>query len=137
MFRLVKINYAGTNVPKYEKFSRVGCTFIPKAGAAVDRIGNTIVEATYFPRFIVAKDYQISGTDDYLCYEVTENMVFKVELIGDEPAELGRMVGLASTGSLIDAVEYNEDGAGRIVGICDDPKYVYVKFDRRREYEEW
>ena len=137
MFRLVKINYAGNNAPKYERFSRVGCTFVPKAGMAVDRIDNTLTEATYYPRFIVAKDYNITGSEDYLCYEVTENMVFKADYVGDEEAELGRAVGLASVGGYIGGVELNDEGSGRIVGLSDDPKYVYVKFDRKREYEEW
>ncbi|MBQ7363202.1 MAG: hypothetical protein IJW48_02000 [Clostridia bacterium] len=137
MFRLVKINYAGSNAPKYERFSRVGCNFIPKAGVAVDRIDNTITAAGYYPRFIVAKDYKATGNEPYLCYEVTDNMVFKVEIVGDEPVELGRPVGISSTGELTDAVEINEEGSGRIVGLCDNPKYVYVKFDRKREYEEW
>lgn len=137
MFRLTKINYAGNNAPKYERFSVEDCTFPLKAGVAVDRLENKIIEATYYPRYIVAKDYDESEGEDCLCYEVTENMEFKVELLGTERAELGRIVALAVTTDAKDAVEYNDDGSGRIIGIADDPKYVYVKFDRRKEYEEW
>lgn len=137
MFRLVKHNYAGNNAPRYEKFSSVGCAFVPKAGAAVERNGNKLIEATYFPRYIVAKDYPPTGVDTYLCYEVTEHMVFKANFVGEGTPALGKMVGLASTGVLMDAVELNEEGAGRIVGLDENPNYVYVKFDRKREYEEW
>ena len=137
MFRLVKQNYAGNNAPRYEKFSSVGCGFIPKAGAAVDRNGNTLIMATYFPRYIVAKDYTLNSSDTYLCYEVTDDMVFKVNFIGEGTPALGKMVGVATSGTLIDAVKLNEEGCGRIVGLDENPDYVYVKFDRKREYEEW
>ena len=137
MFRLVKNNYAGNNAPRYEKFSSVGCSFVPKAGAAVDRNGNSLLMATYFPRYIVAKDYPPTGQDSYLCYEVTEDMVFKVNFIGEGTPAVGKQVGLARAGALMDSVTLNDEGCGRIVGLDENPNYVYVKFDRKREYEEW
>lgn len=59
---------------------------------------------------------------------VTENSVFKVEYIGTMAPYVGMSVGLATRVSKMDAVTYNTNGKGTVIGISDDAKLVYVRF---------
>lgn len=86
------------------------------------------------PSATTAPDY-IALTRNYTTHHkkldaivVTENSVFKVEYTGNMTPYVGMPVGLATYMSKIDAVTYNTNGKGTVLGVSDDGKYVYVRF---------
>ena len=61
---------------------------------------------------------------------VTENMVFKTEYSGSVTPFVGMPVGLATVQNKMDAVTYNSGGKGTVIGVEDDKKSVYVRFNK-------
>jgi len=84
-------------------------------------------EKDEFPTYIVI-DKCDSATYHCICMPVTENMIFKVEYLDTVTPIMGLRVGLASHKNPMDAVKYSASGKGVIIGIDDDPKFVYVRF---------
>lgn len=128
MFRLVKVLNGNT---QYEvvKLHYISSSPISVGCALSCSNGNTSnASATVIPDYISmtdsesAKDRMIDGM------LINEDMVFKVEFTGTAVPTVGMSVGLANHISKMDAVAYNSSGKGKIIGIEDDGKYVYVKF---------
>lgn len=61
---------------------------------------------------------------------VTEDMVFKVEFTGSMTPQIGMIVGLSMINNKMDAVTYNTNGKGTIIGIEAENNMVYVIFNK-------
>ena len=131
MFRLVRILNSRTNTPEIEHFTHKGCYVPIEDGCALERIEATLTTATTQPEFIAVNNVKSGDNNDILAYRITPEMIFKVDYIDTSPAEVGRNVAVAKVGMVGKAVKMDDDGIGRIIKICDNPKYVYVKFDVR------
>lgn len=130
MFRLVKIlNHSNTcteAVPLKRKITAV----IGFSSAVTCSNGElATASAEDFPTYIVI-DKCDSATYECICMPVTEDMVFKVEYLDTITPKMGMRVGLASHKYPMDAVEFNSYGKGVIIGIDDDPKFVYIRFTK-------
>lgn len=82
----------------------------------------------------VAPDYMILSYKSHSRFKkvnaqiVNENSVFKVEYVGAIEPYLGMPVGISTFMVRSDAVTYNANGKGTVIGIDDDKRKVYVKF---------
>lgn len=65
---------------------------------------------------------------DAIC--VTEDMIFKTEYTGTATPYVGMIVGLSTHKYKLDAVTFNSNGKGIVVGVDDSKKLVYVRFHR-------
>ena len=135
MFRLIKIVGSRTNAPELQAFPEEGNCVEPYAGAAVQFMDGILCAAEFYPHFMIAKDHELKEGDKIYCYQVTPDMIFKVEYVGFEPPYAGMGVMLDTMNTMPDAVTHDEGGPGRIIAVCDNPNFVYVKFDVRRNYE--
>ena len=129
MFKLIKILGAKNNIPELEKFTTDGCFSPIEEGAAMERAELTLGEAELNAQYIIGKDNP-SKKDYMLAYRVTPDMIFKVNYVGDEAPEVGLFVKPCKLGRAMHAVTQADDGYGRIIAVCDNPEYVYVKFDK-------
>lgn len=131
MFRLVKV-LNGNNQCDVTKLKFAQNTVIEKGCALTCNAGNavTATSATSIPEFI-----SLTGNTDTPCKKidaiiVTTDMVFKVEYTGSMTPNMGMSVGLSTLNSKMDAVTYNSNGKGTIIGLDDDKKLVYVRFHK-------
>ena len=131
MFRLVKVLNANNQCETVKLNSNAslqvgkGCGLTYTNGALA------------FPTAAQAPDYiALIGSDEIDAGEkidvmiVTENMVFKVEYSGSVTPFVGMPVGLATVQNKMDAVTYNSGGKGIVIGVEDDRKSVYVRFNK-------
>ena len=135
MLRLVRIANSRSNAPELEKvpISKFDVTLYK--GVAIEKQGDVWGSASVYPYYITANTPE--EDDKYVyCYRVTPDMVFVSETEEYDTCEVGNYVSLSSTYGLLDSVVVSEDGPGRIVELVPDSKFIYVKFDRRREYDQ-
>ena len=103
---------------------------------AIEKDETTWEGAAYYPFYIVAKTPK--ANDKYVyCYKVNTDMIFIAECLNCESYKVGDYVALYSSNLFPEHVTIDVDGPGRIVETVPGTKYVYVIFDRRREYEAW
>ena len=128
MFRLVKVLNNNTQADVH---------LVPINEDAVYGKGEAIVtsdgkaatpSSTAFPDYIVLSKNLISHPNKIDAMIVTENSVFKVEYTGSLSPYLGMPVGLSRKIAGMDAVTYNVNGKGNVIGIDDDKRFVYVRF---------
>ena len=131
MFRLVKV-LNGNNQCDVIKLNFAQSTVIDMGCALICSSGNatSATSATSIPEFI-----SLSSNKDASCKKidaivVTTDMVFKVEYTGSISPTIGMSVGLSTLKSKMDAVTYNSSGKGTIIGMEDDKKLVYVRFQK-------
>ena len=129
MFRLVKIVGSKNNIPEVERFSTVGCYSPIEEGCAMNRFDDTLGPSDLDPEYIVIKNTKSSKYNDMLAFRITPDMIFKVDFVDEEPPERGRYVRTCKIGKAMQGVCYDDSGKGRIIRVCDNPNYVYVKFD--------
>ena len=128
MFRLVKVLNAHNQaeVKLVNRNSRIsitpGCALTCTNGIA------STPSTSDSPEYIALANNYYSNPNKVGGMLVTENMVFKVEYIGNVTPIIGMSVGLASGGDTVDSVTYNSSGKGTIIGLDDDKRFVYVRF---------
>lgn len=136
MFRLVKIDRARFNAPEFVTFPRDMSDVDAHIGCAVEIVDDTLVPASNYPHFIIAKDAPDDKVSPMILYPVTPDMTFMVDYYGIHDPFVGETVRLESMDFLPDAVAHmdesspEEQGTGRIVAVCPDKRYVCVKFDK-------
>ena len=130
MFRLVKVlnGYTQGDVKllKHNKPYGIPC------GVAVIYTNQTVStpSASAKPEYVtLATSYRLKSPRVNAIL-VTENMIFKVEFIGNSAPAVGMSVGLASSGMEMDSVSYNSNGKGTIIGIERETGLVYVRFSK-------
>ena len=134
MLRLVKICNSVCSVPEPIPFARESFTVTPLQGAALTEVGGKITAAVDYPELIVmGKDI---GGPTVVCFEVTGDMIFLADYAGEGEPILGERVALKCVGELPTAVCPDKIGCGKIIGLSEHEKLVYVKFDRKKEYEK-
>lgn len=135
MFRLVKIDRARFNAPEFEAFPRDMSEYDAHVGCAVEIEDDMLVDAKTYPHYIIAKEARNDKTSPVILYPVTPDMTFIVDYYGVNEPYVGEIVRLETMDYLPDAVTTVDDSTpeesrtGRIVAVCPDKKYVYVKFD--------
>ena len=135
MFTLVRIENSRTNAPEIEKIPHKDFNSELSAGVAVEKYDTGWDGASSYPYYVVAKTPK--ETDEYvLVYRVTPDMIFLTLYLGEEPYKVEDYVSIVSQDMYPDAVSVDNLGYGRIVEVVPGSRNVYVKFDRRREYQE-
>ena len=131
MFRLAKIlntsNASEETVFLTKKSSDpypMGCALVCTNGSI------SYAAADSYPDYIVTNDVNSLSRGKIQCFQVTENMVFKVEYTSAIAAKLGMRVGITSSSGSPSTVTFNLNGKGLIVALDENPNIVYVKFYR-------
>ena len=128
MFRLVKV-LNGHIQCEVTKLNHAASTVIEKGCPLICSAGNaTAPSATGVPEYVALSSSADSPNNKVDAMIITEEMVFKIEYTGTMVPVLGMAVGMANLKSKMDAVTFNTNGKGTIVGIEDDKKFVYVRF---------
>ena len=128
MFRLVKVlngnnQYESTKIPfTAGTVIEKGCPLVCTAGKAAVPGGSAVPEYVALSDSATSKD----GMVDVMI--ITEEMVFRIEYTGTITPLPGMAVAMANLKSKMDAVTFNTNGKGTIVGFDDDKKCVYVRF---------
>ena len=132
MLKLVRILNRSTNVPDLERVPKSMFSKNVYKGAAVEKTEDGWDSSVYYPQYITANTPK--EEDKYVyCYKVTPDMVFLTECECYDTCEVGGTVGLINTNGFSDAVDVNEEGSARIVELIPNSRYIYIKFDLRRE----
>lgn len=132
MFRLKRIIGSRNNAPEFEEhiWNKMELPLI--AGCAVKIYGGDyLTPATDYPEYMLVKTETITSPGRVKCFKVTPEMIFLVEYLGESAPVIGKRVSIETNENLPDSVIDNEEGPGKIVGLTDDPIYVYVQFDRK------
>ena len=128
MFRLVKV-LNGNNQYEAYRLGFVSNMVIEPGCALMCSGGNVAVpSATAMPNYI-ALSRNSYGKKKIEAMLVTEDMVFLVEFTGSVDPTIGMSVGLTTKTYKMDAVTYNSNGKGTIIGIGDN-RMVYVTFHK-------
>ena len=129
MFRLVKV-LNGNNQHETHKIGYAdgidivpGCALVCSGGKA------SFPSATAMPDYISLSKSGGKASNTVDAMLVTEDMVFLVELTGTLSPTIGTSVGLSTKKDKMDAVSYNTNGKGTIIGIGDHG-LVYVRFHK-------
>ena len=128
MFRLVKVLH-GNNQYEAQRLP-FGASVNIAPGCALSCQGGTLAvpTATAMPDYIAISSSNRSTNKKIDAMLVTEDMVFKVEITGTVTPTLGMSVGLSTKEYKMDAVTYNANGKGTVIGIDSATGLVYVKF---------
>ena len=124
MFRLVQVLNGNTQADIH-LLPNNNYIFMP--GEAVNVKDGKLISTTSS----VAPDYMILSYARFKKVNVqivNANSVFKVEYVGTIEPYLGMPVGISTFMVRSDAVTYNANGKGTVIGIDDDKRKVYVKF---------
>lgn len=138
MLKLVKILSSGAGVPELERVKKSSLNYSVYEGVALQKTNDGWKSATSYPYCVVA--VTPGANDEYVYYySVTPDMIFLTEYYhpDDVPPRVGSYVSLYTMNVYPECVTLDEDGHGRIIETVPNSNYVYVKFDRRREYESW
>ena len=131
MFRLVKVLNANNQCETVKLNSNASLQVGKGCGLTYTNGALAFPTAAQAP-----EDIALIGSDEIDAGEkidvmiVTENMVFKVEYSGSVTPFVGMPVGLATVQNKMDAVTYNSGGKGIVIGVEDDRKSVYVRFNK-------
>ena len=128
MFRLVKILNGNTQA-EVRHIDATNSILFAKGEALITNNGTpTTPTALSLPEYIYLTRNYLTRSNKINVLLVTENSVFKVEYTGTIKPYIGMPVGLSTYKTRMDAVTYNSNGKGTIVGIDDTEKYVFVRF---------
>ena len=129
MLRLVKVLNGNTQFDVVRLKYNTGVNLGP--GSAMTCSGGlyTALPNTDTPEFVAIgiTDIPFKRIDGIT---VTEDMIFKSEYTGSAVPYVGMPVGLSTHSYKMDAVTYNANGKGIVVGVDDNTKLVYVRFHR-------
>jgi hypothetical protein len=128
MFRLVKVINGNIQYENHKITAGTSNTIAP--GCALTCQNGTLATptATSMPDFIAISSNHGDASKKIDVMMVTEDMVFKVEFTGTVTPTLGMSVGLSTKINKMDAVTYNANGKGTVIGIDNMTDLVYVKF---------
>lgn len=133
MYRLVKNIDKSNMFPEFinEKMNTSTYNYSQGSAAVLKSGSLRLANSSEFPEFILTSSSHTffkNGKAD--AFYITEDMIFKVEYVGNAVPKIGMPVGIAKYNSEADAVTSNSSGKGVIVALDDNPLYVYVKFHR-------
>lgn len=100
---------------------------------AVSDNGNlSKVSSALIPEYVVVKETSYPDRFTYLCYPISEEMVFLVEYESSFTPTIGMCVGPKDSkdGQLSSVIGYASNGKGIIIALHDNPNLVYVRFNR-------
>lgn len=128
MFRLVK-SLSNDSISENVVEMNVKINGSPIIGSALTCTNNilTTTNADAAPDYILKSSQKSNGTK--CCSTVTSDMIFKVEYISAMTPKIGMKVAIADKDGTADAVSYNSNGKGVIVGIVNK-NMVYVRFQK-------
>ncbi len=130
MFRLMKIIDKSNFTMEPVLLAKGALSDHPK-GMPVTALNGTatLPSATDVPTHMTLEDTADAGSR-IRCYTVNDNMIFKVEYVGAATPRYGLKVGFTTVDRTYDAVTVNANGNAIVTEVCDDPGYVYIKFQK-------
>ena len=128
MFRLVKVLNSNNQCEVAKLKFNASANITPGCALSCSSGSLTHSANTSMPDYISLSSNNDPSIKTIDAMFVTEDMVFKVEYVGNTEPYVGMGVGLATKKNKTDSVTYNSSGKGVILGVDDDKKLVYVRF---------